>query len=174
MLCASAFNCTHPFPHPSQLIKILTWWPSFVRANEEAFPLGTALFGFLLIQFQIQIDWSRNNPDMILISLSITYWSDPHDRLADLSTRVEMEETIGSRRRDNAENDAINMARGPKRSKENNRYPCPKCRKLLSSPSCVNRHVASIHNGSKAYECCVCGKHFSAWSDLKSHQQRKH
>ncbi|KAI9565839.1 hypothetical protein GHT06_009635 [Daphnia sinensis] len=49
------------------------------------------------------------------------------------------------------------------------RYPCEHCAKVFSDPSNLQRHIRSSHVGARAHACPECGKTFATSSGLKQH-----
>ncbi|BES97827.1 Zinc finger, C2H2 type [Nesidiocoris tenuis] len=49
------------------------------------------------------------------------------------------------------------------------RYPCENCPKLFSDPSNLQRHIRSHHVGARSHACAECGKTFATSSGLKQH-----
>ena len=49
------------------------------------------------------------------------------------------------------------------------RYPCENCSKVFSDPSNLQRHIRSHHVGARSHACHECGKTFATSSGLKQH-----
>ncbi|XP_049948005.1 transcription factor hamlet-like [Schistocerca serialis cubense] len=49
------------------------------------------------------------------------------------------------------------------------RYPCENCSKVFSDPSNLQRHIRSHHVGARSHACPECGKTFATSSGLKQH-----
>ena len=52
-------------------------------------------------------------------------------------------------------------------------FRCKYCSKTLTQKGNLNKHIHTIHNGHKDYNCNACGKSFSQAS-LKKHIQSVH
>nr|CAD7567699.1 unnamed protein product [Timema californicum] len=52
---------------------------------------------------------------------------------------------------------------------EQRRYPCENCPKVFSDPSTLQRHIRTYHVGARSHACPECGKTFATSSGLKQH-----
>ncbi|XP_041378050.1 LOW QUALITY PROTEIN: MDS1 and EVI1 complex locus protein EVI1-A-like [Gigantopelta aegis] len=50
------------------------------------------------------------------------------------------------------------------------RFPCENCDKIFTDPSNLQRHIRSQHVGARCHACSDCGKTFATSSGLKQHQ----
>lgn len=50
------------------------------------------------------------------------------------------------------------------------RYSCENCNKIFTDPSNLQRHIRSQHVGARCHTCTECGKTFATSSGLKQHQ----
>lgn len=50
------------------------------------------------------------------------------------------------------------------------RYSCENCNKIFTDPSNLQRHIRSQHVGARCHTCAECGKTFATSSGLKQHQ----
>ncbi|KAL8624326.1 hypothetical protein ACOMHN_044757 [Nucella lapillus] len=63
-----------------------------------------------------------------------------------------------------------NLARHQVTHDEDRRYPCENCDKVFTDPSNLQRHIRSQHVGARCHACSDCGKTFATSSGLKQHQ----
>ncbi|XP_066584194.1 transcription factor hamlet-like isoform X2 [Prorops nasuta] len=49
------------------------------------------------------------------------------------------------------------------------KYPCENCPKVFTDPSNLQRHIRSHHVGARSHACAECGKTFGSSSGLKQH-----
>ncbi|XP_059477429.1 histone-lysine N-methyltransferase PRDM16-like isoform X2 [Neocloeon triangulifer] len=52
---------------------------------------------------------------------------------------------------------------------EQRKYPCENCPKVFSDPSNLQRHIRAHHVGARSHACHECGKTFATSSGLKQH-----
>ncbi|XP_064642215.1 histone-lysine N-methyltransferase MECOM-like isoform X2 [Lineus longissimus] len=50
------------------------------------------------------------------------------------------------------------------------RFPCENCDKVFTDPSNLQRHIRAQHIGARSHACADCGKTFATSSGLKQHQ----
>lgn len=50
------------------------------------------------------------------------------------------------------------------------KYACENCEKIFTDPSNLQRHIRSQHLGARCHTCTECGKTFATSSGLKQHQ----
>ncbi|KAK7094047.1 hypothetical protein V1264_007721 [Littorina saxatilis] len=63
-----------------------------------------------------------------------------------------------------------NLVRHQVTHDEDRRYPCENCDKVFTDPSNLQRHIRSQHVGARCHACTECGKTFATSSGLKQHQ----
>ncbi|XP_076451443.1 uncharacterized protein LOC143287362 [Babylonia areolata] len=63
-----------------------------------------------------------------------------------------------------------NLVRHQVTHDEDRRYPCENCDKVFTDPSNLQRHIRSQHVGARCHACGECGKTFATSSGLKQHQ----
>nr|KAG5698934.1 hypothetical protein BaRGS_024855 [Batillaria attramentaria] len=63
-----------------------------------------------------------------------------------------------------------NLVRHQVTHDEDRRYPCENCDKIFTDPSNLQRHIRSQHVGARCHACTECGKTFATSSGLKQHQ----
>ncbi|KAK6628256.1 hypothetical protein RUM43_002068 [Polyplax serrata] len=49
------------------------------------------------------------------------------------------------------------------------KYPCENCNKIFTDPSNLQRHIRTHHVGARSHACAECGKTFATSSGLKQH-----
>merc|ERR1712150_32809 len=80
----------------------------------------------------------------------------------------------------NASNDLVSRLslQGKKSGKiikdENNLFHCNQCKYSTTENRYVTRHIMTVHNKIKNYECEECGKEFGLKHHLKNHMDTKH
>ena len=53
-------------------------------------------------------------------------------------------------------------------------YECQFCGKLFALNSTRHTHIDTVHKGLKKYQCSICDKAYGQSGDLKKHVQRCH
>ncbi|GAB6032315.1 hypothetical protein CHUAL_010953 [Chamberlinius hualienensis] len=62
-----------------------------------------------------------------------------------------------------------NLQRHQSTHESGRRYTCENCRKVFTDPSNLQRHIRSQHIGARCHACPECGKTFATSSGLKQH-----
>jgi hypothetical protein len=61
-----------------------------------------------------------------------------------------------------------------KKIKPNKLYECPRCHKVIATPSDLKRHIKTVHEKEKGHKCEICPSEFTRKNTLTNHIKNVH